>query len=84
MGMDQIISINDLKPGESGKIKSFSGPKSEYVHLLEMGLLPGANIQFMRKAPLGDAIQVKVQGVLLSIRCEEAKNIHLEVPRYSL
>ena len=39
--------------------------------MLSMGLLPGTEIEIVRIAPLGDPIEVKVRGYLLSLRKSE-------------
>jgi Fe2+ transport system protein FeoA len=43
-----------------------------------MGLLPGTTVTFVRAAPMGDPIEIKVRGYHLSLRLEEADQITLE------
>ncbi|MFY0651166.1 MAG: ferrous iron transport protein A [Cyclobacteriaceae bacterium] len=71
-----MCSLADLKPGESGVVKSFN---DEYISLklLEMGVLPGTQVQMKFAAPLGDPICIKVAGYNLSLRLDEAKTITL-------
>ncbi len=52
-----------------------SGPKKR---LLEMGLTPGTEIIVVRKAPLGDPIDVIVRGYQLSLRLREAECVEVE------
>jgi Fe2+ transport system protein FeoA len=44
-----------------------------------MGVLPGSSIEMIREAPFGFAYYVKVNGVRIALREEEAANILLEV-----
>ena len=44
-----------------------------------MGVIPGANIKVVRIAPLGDPMQIKVGGALLSIRKIDARIIKLQI-----
>ena len=44
-----------------------------------MGLTPGEKIEVIRFAPLGDPVEVKIRGYLLSLRREEAELIQIEV-----
>jgi Fe2+ transport system protein FeoA len=44
-----------------------------------MGILPGSSIEMVRTAPFGFAYYVKVNGVRMALREEEAANILLEV-----
>ena len=44
-----------------------------------MGVIPGANIQVLRIAPLGDPMQIKVGGALLSMRKIDAQIIKVQI-----
>ena len=46
--------------------------------LLQMGLLPGASVQVVRAAPLGDPIEVKSGDSLVSLRRNEAECVRVE------
>jgi ferrous iron transport protein A len=48
--------------------------------LLEMGLLPGTEVEVVRVAPLGDPIELAVRGYKLSIRRAEALAIDVDLP----
>lgn len=50
-----------------------SGPIHQ--RLLELGVTPGAKIEVIRFAPLGDPIEVRVRGYHLSLRRREAEAI---------
>ncbi|MCY4171805.1 MAG: FeoA family protein [Bacteroidetes bacterium] len=70
------MTLQDLQPGESGKILEFeSSVRSE--RLMEMGMLPGVIVKVVRFAPLGDPIDLRVQGYHLSIRRDQAAKIHV-------
>jgi Fe2+ transport system protein FeoA len=43
--------------------------------LLEMGLTSGAPVSVIRRAPLGDPVEVSVRGYRLSLRGQEAQTI---------
>lgn len=45
--------------------------------LMEMGLLPGKEVIYKLRAPLGDPIAVRVSGYQLSLRLDEAHLIEL-------
>ena len=49
------------------------------TRIRELGLLPGTRVQFVRRAPLGDPVEISVRGALLSLRGSEAA--HIEVDR---
>jgi len=43
--------------------------------LLAMGITPGCRVSVIRKAPLGDPIEIKIRDFLLCLRCKEAATI---------
>jgi len=74
-----ITTLDNLKKGENGIITTFKGNGRVRKHLMEMGLVRGADIKVERVAPLGDPIEVKIKGYSLSLRKEEAKEIEIEI-----
>lgn len=70
------MTLRDLKPGERGTITGWS--QDAPGRLLEMGMLPGAVVEVVRLAPLGDPIDLKVRGYHLSIRKHEADMVRVE------
>ncbi|MEY3243149.1 MAG: hypothetical protein RIR11_4588 [Bacteroidota bacterium] len=71
-------TLPELKAHESAQAVSFTDPELA-CKLTAMGVLPGAMIEMVRKAPFGDAFYVKVDGVRLALRTEEAEQILLTV-----
>ena len=69
-------TVADLKIGERGVICCFSDQEMS-LKLLEMGCLPGSEIELSSKAPLGDPVCIKVLGYNLALRLEEAATIKL-------
>ena len=43
--------------------------------LIDMGITPGVRVKLYKVAPLGDPLEIKLRGYMLSIRRSEAKNI---------
>ena len=70
-------SLADLKISEKGIIKSFSD-EALSIKLIEMGCLPGSEIQINFTAPFNGPIAIKVAGYHLSLRKEEAQSISIE------
>ena len=50
-----------------------------HKRLAMMGLTRGATVELVRVAPLGDPIEIKVRGYLLSLRKAEAERVRVEV-----
>lgn len=71
-----MVTLDQLKPGEKGIISNIK-PSGLTIKLLEMGLLPGKEVQFSFRAPMGDPIAVQVSGYSLSLRLDEAGLIEM-------
>jgi len=61
-----------MVPGQTGRIEAFEGDGREVRRLMEMGLIPGTEVRFVRTAPLGDPLEIELRGYNLSLRRAEA------------
>lgn len=71
------MTLKDLKPGQHGRIFAVGAEDNLRHHLLDMGLIPGRVVKVNKFAPLGDPVEVKVQGYSLSLRLAEAAKIEV-------
>jgi len=71
-------SLADLKPGQSARIVGLEGRGPLVQRLYEMGLLEGAKVTLVRRAPLGDPLEIRILGYGLSLRKAEAAWIKVE------
>lgn len=71
------MTLDHLKPGNSGKITSISGEETLQVRLSSIGLIPGATITSDHTALLGDPRTYTVQGAQVSLRNKEAELIQI-------
>jgi ferrous iron transport protein A len=76
-----LWTLCDLKPGERGRVVSVKGTDSLAARLLEMGLLPGEEIEHIGTAPMGDPIEFSVYGYRISLRRDEAGRVQIEKQR---
>lgn len=72
-----VRSAADLDVGKSGVIEQVVGRGSTSIRLLEMGLVPGTRVRLVKRAPLGDPLQLQVRGFYLSLRAAEAALLKL-------
>ena len=70
--------LNKLKVGESGVIKFVEGEGRLRRRLFDMGVTPGASVTLIKKAPLGDPLEVLLRGYDLTLRKAEADLVILE------
>jgi len=76
--MENYQPLSSMKPGESGIIDRFIGNNSALLRLQEMGLLPGTPVEFIRKAPMGDPLEIRLRGYHLSLRKAEATAVAIK------
>jgi len=74
-----VKPLSDMKPGERGKISRVGSSGQTHRRLLDMGVIPKTTVEVERVAPMGDPIWIKLKGYHLSLRKEEAANVHVEV-----
>ncbi len=71
--------LKDLEPGMRGRIIGFDQSAPEYRRrLLVLGATPGTQFEVLRRAPLGDPIEIRVRGACLSVRKDEIQIMQVE------
>lgn len=70
-------TLDRMQPGDSGIVSRLAGDPAVRRRLMELGLVPGTPVELVRRAPLGDPIELAVRGVHLSLRRTEASLIHV-------
>ena len=69
------MKLSELKIKDRGRVLEVNAQGDIRKRLLDMGLIRGACFRVLRKAPLGDPIEIKLRGFNLSLRVEEAQTI---------
>lgn len=72
------MTLDMLKVGESGIIKTVGGEGDLRLRLLDMGLIPKTRITLIKVAPMGDPMELYVRGYELTLRAEDARKIEVE------
>jgi len=70
-----VKNITDLHAGESATIIGFSGEMELQSRLVEMGVIPGTKIRFIKDTPFNGPVEIKVRDYYLSIRKNDAQRI---------
>ncbi len=70
----KLRKLSELEPGNKAIIDSFIDEELS-VRLLELGCLPGEEVEIAHIAPLGDPIAIHLYGHKLSLRKKEAESI---------
>jgi Fe2+ transport system protein FeoA len=74
-----VKALSEMKVGERGRISKLGGSGQVHRRILDMGVIPPATVEVERIAPMGDPIWIRLRGYQLSLRKEEAANVHVEV-----
>lgn len=72
------LTLAHLKRGQRGIIKEFSS-ENVPLKLLEMGCLPGNEVQLLQMAPFKDPMYLNINGSHLAIRRETALQIEIDL-----
>ncbi len=73
------MTLLDMKPGEQAIVKKIRGRGPLKRRFMDMGIVEGTKLHFIKVAPLGDPLQISVKSYELSIRKEDAANIEVEM-----
>ena len=75
----KIVSLADIKVGQSGIVEALEGRGNIQHRLVDMGVVKGSRISVFKKAPLGDPVEVKIKGCAMALRMNEAAMISVAV-----
>ena len=71
-------ALAELAPGERGRVVSVAGDADAARRLMDLGLIRGTPVEVIRRAPLGDPLEVKLRGFMLTLRRAEAEHITVD------
>jgi len=78
--MDQALSLRLLKVGEKTRISHILAEGELGRRIRDMGLVPGAEVEIVGRAPLKDPVALRLKGFTLSLRNNEADFIMVSPP----
>jgi ferrous iron transport protein A len=70
--------LKDIESGCRARIHSHHATGAIRQRLLDLGFVPEARVDVIRRAPLGDPIQCKVANYCVTLRGSEASLIEVE------
>ena len=73
-----VRMLGELEPGSKGKVIRVTATGPVRRRILDMGVVPGAEIVVEGVAPLGDPIEVTIKGYHLTLRKNEAGAVFVE------
>src|SRR5262249_49918210 len=73
------VFLSQMAVGQQGVIDSFVIESEDGERVEEMGVTPGEKVEVIRYAPMGDPIEIKIRGYMLSLRKQEADRIKVNL-----
>lgn len=70
--------LSELRPGGRARVRKILGRGSIKRRMMDLGVVPGVEVEMERYAPLGDPVEIKIRNYHLSLRKEEAETVMLE------
>ncbi len=72
------MTLRELQIGQTARITAVGGHGELRQHFLDMGMIPGANVTFVKLAPMGDPMELMIHGYELTIQLSDAAKIDVE------
>jgi len=71
------MTLDSMPTDVSARVVSVDTAGSGGLRLMEMGIVPGARVLVVNRAPLGDPIRIFVSNYHLALRRKEARSIQV-------
>ena len=72
------MTLDELEIGKDAVVASVDCDEpSLRQHILDMGLTPGVEVTLMKRAPMGDPLEIRLRGYELTLRRDDAAHITL-------
>ncbi|MCR4784000.1 MAG: ferrous iron transport protein A [bacterium] len=75
-------TLAELAPGDVATVDTFGSVGQTVRRIMTLGINPGATVKLIRKAPLGDPLELEVSGCLLTLRAEDAAGVLVNEVRH--
>ncbi len=73
--MNKICSLNELRQGETAKVKKLLSTGSIRRRLQDIGLIEGTHVECLQRSPSGDPTAYLIRGAVIALRSEDSSNI---------
>ena len=72
------MTLKELEVGQSAIIRTVGGEGALRQHFLDMGVIPGTQVNVVQYAPMGDPMELRLHGYELTLRLDDAARIEVE------
>ncbi len=71
------MTLKELSIGQSAVVMSVTGEPALRQHFLDMGIIPNVEVTMVKYAPMGDPMQILINGYELTLRLADADHIEI-------
>ncbi len=71
------MTLDKMQIGSTATVTAVRGEGELRCRLLDMGIIPGTEITLTKIAPMGDPLELRLRGYVLTLRKEDAANIDM-------
>lgn len=73
--MKREMSLDRAESNALWRVKSVGGESMLRARMLQMGIIPGAKLEVIRRAPFSDPVEIRVLGARIALRQDECRHI---------
>ena len=77
--MNKVFSLQNLQPGESGRVQELRMGGSMRRRLLDIGLVRDTGVKCLGRSPGGDPSAYLIRGAVIALRAEDSAGVILAV-----
>ena len=78
--MGRTVNLRTMKVGQNGRIAKIESQGIVNQRIRDMGIIPGASVTVVGRAPLKDPVALRLGGVTIALRNKEADHISVDLP----
>lgn len=82
--MNEYITLNRLRVGESATVLDVCGESSMVQRLKDIGLTEGTRVDCLMRSPLGDPVAYLIRGAVIALRKEDSQNVSVTEVSYGV
>ena len=73
--MEEITTLDRVPAGDCAVVDHLTAPEAQRRRLLELGFVPGGEIEAVQESPWGDPVAYSVCGAVIALRRADARQI---------
>ena len=75
--MEKTVNLRSMNVGDAGRIAAVEVAGEMGRRIRDMGLIPGTQVKVVGRAPLQDPVALRLSGVTITLRNNEADYIRI-------